>query len=206
MIRRHEPTWHEKEQRGHVFKAAMATYAAERLVKKGDLVLLDSGTSTAALGRLLSTRDDITIFVGGLSVLQAVAEGAADVMVLGGALRQHSGSFLGPWASSNLRSITLDIAFIGCDAISATEGLNCPLLESVEFKHEAMARARTSWVLADPTKFTTPGAEPYWEPIPPCTGILTVQSSDADLQEKLSTFVENGHRVIQAPLQPTDAE
>ena len=54
MIRRHEPTWHEKEQCEHVSKAAMATYAAEHLVNEGDLVLLDSGTSTAALGRLLS--------------------------------------------------------------------------------------------------------------------------------------------------------
>jgi hypothetical protein len=49
--------------------AAMATYAAKHLVNESDLVLLDSGTSTAALGRLLSTRNDITILVGGLSVL-----------------------------------------------------------------------------------------------------------------------------------------
>ena len=206
MIRRHEPTWHEKEQHGHIFKTAMAAYAAEHLVNEGDLVLLDSGTSTAALGRLLSTRNDITILVGGLSVLQAVAEGTANVMVLGGALRQHSGSLLGPWASSNLRSITPDVAFIGCDAVSATEGLNCPLLESVEFKHEAMTRARTSWILADPTKILNPGAEPYWAPIPPRTGILTVKSSDIELGEKLDAFLQNGHRVIQTALQPSDAD
>ena len=206
MIRRHEPTWHEKEQCEHVSKAAMATYAAKHLVNEGDLVLLDSGTSTAALGRLLSTRDDITILVGGLSVLQAVAEGTANVMVLGGALRQHSGSLLGPWASSNLRSITPDVAFIGCDAVSATDGLNCPLLESVEFKHEAMTRARTSWILADPTKILTTGSEPYWASIPPRTGIVTVQSSNSELSEKLGAFRRSGHHVIQAPLQPADTD
>ncbi|WP_288783337.1 DeoR/GlpR family DNA-binding transcription regulator [uncultured Cutibacterium sp.] len=206
MIRRHEPTWHEKEQREHVSKTAMATYAADHLVNEGDLVLLDSGTSTATLGRLLSTRDDITILVGGLSVLHAVAEGTANVMVLGGALRRHSGSLLGPWASSNLRSITPDVAFIGCDAISATEGLNCPLLESVEFKQEAMMRARTSWILADPTKIFMTGTEPYWAPIPPRTGILTAKSSDSELTDKLDAFRRNGHRVIQAPRQPADTD
>jgi DeoR/GlpR family transcriptional regulator of sugar metabolism len=206
MIRRHEPTWHEKEQCEHVSKAAMATYAAKHLVNEGDLVLLDSGTSTAALGRLLSTRNDITILVGGLSVLQAVAEGTANVMVLGGALRQHSGSLLGPWASSNLRSITPDVAFIGCDAVSATDGLNCPLLESVEFKHEAMTRARTSWILADPTKILTTGSEPYWASIPPRTGIVTVQSSNSELSEKLGAFRRSGHHVIPAPLQPADTD
>ncbi|MES6501154.1 DeoR/GlpR transcriptional regulator, partial [Cutibacterium acnes] len=184
------------EQCEHVSKAAMATYAAKHLVNEGDLVLLDSGTSTAALGRLLSTRNDITILVGGLSVLQAVAEGTANVMVLGGALRQHSGSLLGPWASSNLRSITPDVAFIGCDAVSATDGLNCPLLESVEFKHEAMTRARTSWILADPTKILTTGSEPYWASIPPRTGIVTVQSSNSELSEKLGAFRRSGHHVI----------
>lgn len=194
-VRRPEPTWHDKALSQRDAKMAIARFAAEHLVRSGEVVLLDSGTTTGALGRLLGDREDLTLVVAGMSPLEAVSAGRADVIVLGGRLRRHSGSFLGALTSQNLGGITPDVAFLGCDALVPGEGVNCPRLDSADFKALAMRRARRSWVLADETKLTGDAGEAYWTPLPLSTGVLTVEPRGTGARERIEALIRDGHRV-----------
>lgn len=194
-VRRPEPTWREKELSQRESKTAMARYAAEHLVESGDVVLLDSGTSTGCLAQVLAPRTDLTLIVAGMSPLEAIGDGRAEVIVLGGRLRRHSGSFLGTLASGALRSITPNVAFIGCDALTLNGGVNCPRLDSADFKAVAMQQSRRSWILADPTKLSEEPIEAYWAPLPVSSGIVTSAPTTEAGEHRISEFRNAGYRV-----------
>lgn len=198
-VRRPEPDWHEKELSQREAKAAMARRAAKKLVQMGDVVFLDSGTSTGFVARLLAEREDLTLIVAGMAPLSAVAGGAAEVIVLGGKLRTHSGSFLGGLATSNLRSITPDVAFLGCDALVPSRGVNCPRLDSADFKTLVMRQSRRSWILADETKLTGEPDEAYWAPLSRTSGLLTVEPEGVEARNRINELLGAGHRVEVAP-------
>lgn len=194
-VRRREATLPEKTVSSAASKMAMAEYAAMHLIHAGDVVLLDSGTSTAFLARLLAQRDDLTLVVAGVSSLLALAEGPADVVVVGGHLRKTSGSLLGPLALSGLDSIMPSVAFIGCDSLDTERGINCSGLEAAAFKRRAMEVSQESWVLADETKLSATPSRPAWIPFLPQTGLLTVTPRSAASRATLKQFRADGHDV-----------
>ena len=194
-VRRREATLPEKSVSSPNSKLVMAEYAAKHLVHAGDVVLLDSGTSTAFLARQLARRDDLTLVVAGVSSLMALSDGPADVVVLGGHLRQTSGSLLGPLAMSGLDWIMPSVAFIGCDSLDVDRGLNCSGLDAAAFKRKAMEVSQESWVLADETKFSGEPSRPAWVPFLPSVGLLTVGPRTATARSMLKRLRADGHDV-----------
>lgn len=167
-----ERSWHDKERTERPEKAAIAGVAAA-LVRPGDVVLLDAGTTVAGVARELRHRTDITIVTNGLSSLLELADGSVDVEVLGGRLRRPNEALLGTRTEQALRRITPDMAFLGVDGLDPVRGINCPDFEQAALK-EAMAEgARAVWVLADHTKLAGPPSFPYWAGMPAGTGLIS---------------------------------
>ncbi|HBO80307.1 MAG TPA: DeoR family transcriptional regulator, partial [Cupriavidus sp.] len=89
-------------------KESIARMAAT-FVDDGDAVLLDSGTTAAALARMLAARSDLHVYTTNLLVVTALA-GLPEVRVtlIGGDVRPSSMGTFGPLAQLALSRISVD--------------------------------------------------------------------------------------------------
>jgi DeoR/GlpR family transcriptional regulator of sugar metabolism len=134
-------------------KGRIARRAAE-LVSDGDVILLDAGSTTAALARSLRGRKNLTVVTVDLKIgLELCDEPGIRVMVTGGTAQPGGYNLYGPIAEMMLRGLTVDLAFIGTSAIDLEQGLTTPNLDKVRLKQAMLRAARRSVVLADAGKF-----------------------------------------------------
>lgn len=168
----------QKEVAHRVEKADIARHAAG-LVDDGDVLILDAGTTTAALAGELSHHSGLTVVTNGVNTLQRLARvGAVDLIVLGGRLRHRSQAMVGPVAERDVRQVVAHKVFLGADGISGAHGLSCPTLEQASLKGVMAAQGTAVFVLADHSKL---GAEPFPFFLPlqwPCT-VITDAGTDA---------------------------
>lgn len=159
-----ERTLSEKDASYADEKNAVARAAAE-LVRDGEVVLLDAGTTTGRLARHLANRSGLTVVTNGLTVLLAFAESPdVEVVVLGGRLRYPNEAILGATVEQQLRHITPDRVFLGADGITTERGICSPTLEQAQLKHAMLHSGRESYVLVDHSKLDQAPFS-YWTPL-----------------------------------------
>ncbi|MGD8194433.1 DeoR/GlpR family DNA-binding transcription regulator [Herbiconiux sp. P18] len=148
------------------FESARQTWADEKrriavaaagLVESGTSVLLDVGTTTAAVADALLERDDlddVVIITNGLSIALALEDAIPrfTVVVTGGTLRPLQHSLVAPYASVLLGRLHADLAFIGCTGVDARAGVTNVNLPETELKSAMVAAADRAIVVADPSK------------------------------------------------------
>lgn len=131
--------------------------AAAALVVSGSSVLLDVGTTTAAIARALADRDDlvdVTVITNGLTIALELERAIPrfQVVVTGGTLRPLQHSLVEPLASSLLERIHADLAFIGCTGVHATGGVTNVNLPEADLKRAMVTTAERAVVVADGSK------------------------------------------------------
>ncbi|MEH1054363.1 DeoR/GlpR family DNA-binding transcription regulator [Micromonospora sp. CPCC 206171] len=153
-----EPGFHAKSVRQLVEKAAIAGRAAE-LVRPGAAVALSAGTTTAELARRLVDVPGLTVVTNSLPVAEILhAQGRPDqTVVLTGGVRTPSDALVGPLAVEAIRSLHLDLLFLGVHGITERAGFTTPNLMEAETDRALVAAADRLVVLADHTKWGTVG-------------------------------------------------
>ena len=143
----------EKEQ-VHLLEKQRIAEAAVKLVRDGQCILLDSGTTTTAIARALRGFSHLTIITNALNIAAELAGTDFDVILTGGTLRKNSFSVVGPLAEDMLREMHADILFLGVDGFDPRFGVTTPnLLESRV--NRAMVRASRKVVaVCDSSKFS----------------------------------------------------
>jgi DeoR/GlpR family transcriptional regulator of sugar metabolism len=130
------------------------------LLHDGDSVFLDSGTTVAAIARMLSaehhasrhTLRNLAVLTSSLDVAREVADlQAVELVLLGGQLRSQSGAVVGALAVENLQRFTVEIAFIGVSGFSA-DGVSVATVAEAQVKAAAIERARHVVVPFDASK------------------------------------------------------
>ena len=107
-------TQHQRQQKEAIGLAASA------LVKEGQSVLFDSGTTTLAVARQLRRVGRFTVITTSLPIASVMQRfGNSDILLLGGFLRRESPDLEGPLTESNLDTLSADLAFLGADGIDA---------------------------------------------------------------------------------------
>ncbi len=171
--------------------------AAAVLIERGDVLLLDAGTTTGRLACQLRHRDGITVVSNGTNTLFTLAEAdGIEVVVLGGSLRHTSQALIGPLAEEALRYLYVDKAFLGADGIVGRRGIGCPTPEQAVLKGAMAARARKVFVLADHTKIGK-DSFPYWAPISGPVTVIT--DSQADSAAVAGLREDRYFNVVRAP-------
>ena len=134
--------------------------AAAALVESGSSVLLDVGTTTAAVADALLRRaeedglEDVVVITNGLSIALALEPAIPrfTVVLTGGTLRPLQHSLVAPYASMLLAGIRADLAFIGCTGVDAVAGVTNVNLPETELKQAMLAAADRAVVVADSSK------------------------------------------------------
>lgn len=125
-----DPSLREKEK-VHWREKLRIAEAAAALVEEGQVVILDSGTTTTAIARALRSFHDLTIITNAVNIASELAGTDLEVILTGGTLRKNSFSLVGPVAEDTLRRLHADILFLGVDGFDVHYGLSTPnLLEA----------------------------------------------------------------------------
>lgn len=146
-----EPYFDERTKRNQEAKARIAAAAAQ-LVRKGDAVAVDVGTTTYALAQRLSGRSDIKIITNSLRIATLLAAHTVDIYLLGGNVRHDEMSLCGPVAVQQAQKLRFDIAFLGVAGFAAGGAFDYAIEES-ELKRVFLNQAARKVVLCDASKF-----------------------------------------------------
>ncbi len=141
-----------KEMERMELKTAIAERAAEMIPKNG-VIFLDAGSTTYALAKLLTLRKDLTIFTNSIMVLNILSDSQNQVFSLGGRVRGSSKGIVGAWAVQAVRSLHLNIAFLGSDGFRDLSGPSCASYEETALKQAVLESCTHSVILSDHTKF-----------------------------------------------------
>jgi DeoR/GlpR family transcriptional regulator of sugar metabolism len=98
--------------------------AAARLIRDHHRIVIDSGTTTAALIQQVDDKHGLVVMTNTLHIANALQEleNEPTLLMTGGTWDPHSESFQGKVAESVLRSYDFDQLFIGCDGIDLARG------------------------------------------------------------------------------------
>jgi DeoR family transcriptional regulator of aga operon len=117
------------------------------------VIILDSGSTTTQLARLLKLKKDLTVITNAVNIATELAAGEVSVILTGGILREKSFSLVGPMAEDSLRKITADKLFLGVDGIDFKFGLTTPNLQEAKVNRMMMDASEEVILLADSSKF-----------------------------------------------------
>ena len=175
-------------------KASIARRAAG-IVRDGDVVILDGGTTTLELARAL--RDDLraTVITTSPPIALALADHPGlEVTVIGGTLRRNSLVTVGATAIGELENIRADIVFLGVCGLHPEIGVTTNDLEERHVKAAMLRGAAEVVALADHDKLGT--AMPVV--VAPMTTV-TQLVTDAEIDERaLAPYRALGIEVLEA--------
>ena len=147
-----DPALRDKEKLHRKEKLQIAAAAAQ-MVSEGQVVILDSGTTTTAIARVLREHKNLTIITNAVNIAAELSGSSVEVILTGGTLRANSFSLVGPIAEESLRRLNADILFLGVDGFDAHYGLSTPNLPEAKVNRTMMEIARLSVAVCDSSKF-----------------------------------------------------
>jgi DeoR family transcriptional regulator, aga operon transcriptional repressor len=145
-------TLREKEKLHRKEKLRIAA-AAARMVTEGQVVILDSGTTTTAIARALRSFQNLTIITNAVNIAAELSGSALEVILTGGSLRKNSFSLVGPIAEETLHRLHADILFLGVDGFDVQHGLSTPNLLEAKVNRAMIEISKTSVAVCDSSKF-----------------------------------------------------
>ena len=154
------PPFALREQAQAAEKIAIA-HAAAALIKPGDTVAIDSGTTAAYLAYVLRDFNAITVISNSLQVLAQLYDVTGIHLVSPGGTLSLEGmnagggdlSFVGPVANTTLCSFRPNLAFISASGVSIADGLSNVGLFQAEIKRTLIDISEQAVLITDHTKF-----------------------------------------------------
>jgi DeoR/GlpR family transcriptional regulator of sugar metabolism len=153
-----EPGFEAKSHRQLKEKDEIAR-AAARLVGPGQSIGLTAGTTTWRLAHHLADVPELTVVTNSMQVANVLhREPRPDLtVVLTGGVRTPSDALVGPVAMTAIRSLHLDVLFMGVHGVTADVGLTTPNLLEAETDRALVTASARIVVVADHTKWGVRG-------------------------------------------------
>ncbi len=115
-------------------KQAIGKLAVERFIEEGDVVGIDSGSTTLEIVRNLPNIP-LTIVTHSLAAANVVAQNKRySLIVLGGILQHEANCLCGPQAIAALQTLYINKLFLSTSGLVAPDGLSCNNLADAEVK------------------------------------------------------------------------
>jgi DeoR family transcriptional regulator of aga operon len=147
-----DSTLHEKERLHRQEKLRIATAAAQ-MIRQGQVIILDSGTTTTAIARACKHFKSLTIITNATNIASELSDTPIEVILTGGVLRKNSFSLVGPLAEESFRKLNADLLFLAVDGFDVRYGLTTPNLLEARVNRAMAESARRTVVVCDSSKF-----------------------------------------------------
>src|SRR4051794_13749554 len=113
----------QREATAPARKAALGRRAAA-LVRPGQILLIDAGTTNVAIAAALPERQGLTVATNAPAVATALlGRDGIEVLILGGRLDHGAGGAVGARTVRNIRGMRADLCFVGACAVDARAGV-----------------------------------------------------------------------------------
>lgn len=144
----------EKEHQHRAQKYAIAR-AAAAMLKPGNRIYLDTGTTAVHVARVLPAGLGLCVFTNNLRVaMELFGREGVEVIVYGGQLGRQSPDLTGEIALSRMQDYRLDVAIMGADALDAARGEYYSADTSTAMlSRQARRQAERTLLLVDYSKF-----------------------------------------------------
>jgi DeoR/GlpR family transcriptional regulator of sugar metabolism len=127
---------------------------AASLIEDGDVVFINSGTTTTQVIRHIRGNAGITVFSNNVNAALEAREAGFTHYLIGGEFQPHSNSVAGRFASDNLRQVYADKAILGVDAVSLLHGCTVPSNPEAEVIKQMIERTQGQiLIVADSSKW-----------------------------------------------------
>lgn len=146
-----EPDMQEKSSKNLHEKQTIAKYAAD-LVKNGDFIYLDAGTSTYEMIPFLKGKE-IHVITNSVYHANALINLAIPTMIIGGTIRLKTKAVINAFSVQQLESLRFDKAFLGINGVDSQAGLTTPDPDEAIMKSTAIKQSEQLIILADASKF-----------------------------------------------------
>ncbi len=136
---------------------------AASLVKPGESVFIDGGSTTMQVARYLKPMPNLTVVTNALNIAAELVEKGISTVVIGGTVIGETLSMVGPLAIEAMRNIAFDRVFLGATGCTAQHGFSNSNLYDAEIKRMALEKGSEVIVVLDHSKFDVKAMVSYAE-------------------------------------------
>jgi DeoR/GlpR family transcriptional regulator of sugar metabolism len=120
---------------------------AAALVRAGDTIFLDGGTTNAEIARALPRVLSVTVITHSPTIAAEFEHHpSAEVILIGGRIYKHSMVAVGTAASAAISAVRPDIFFLGATAVHARHGFSTGDYEEAAIKRQIAGQSRRTFV------------------------------------------------------------
>ena len=166
--------------------------AAGSMVHDGDIIIVESGSTTAEMIPYLVERSGLTVVTNGIPIASTLAS-APDITIVmtGGVLTPKTLSLRGPSAERTFSEHYVDKLFMGVQGIDFERGLTEANAYAAQLKQAMIRSARKVILLADSTKYESIA----FASVGPITMIHQVVVDEGVSQDIITKLKEQGIEV-----------
>jgi DeoR family transcriptional regulator of aga operon len=158
---------------------------AASLIKDGETIILDSGTTTLEIARQIKRRQRLQIITNGVNIAAELLDARdVQVFIVGGSVRGESASISGRFTEEVFDQFSADKLFLGGAGCDLEFGVSGAYLEETMVNRAMVKISREIILVADSSKFS----KRSMSRIAPFTEIDTIISDtslDEEIQSKL---------------------
>ncbi len=140
-----------RKEKNKEAKRKIAKYAAA-LIKPGDFVYLDAGTTTELMIDYMEYQQ-VTFVTNAISHAKKLAERGFTVYLLGGEFKAITEAIVGEEAVTTLEKYNFTKGFWGTNGVSVQKGFTTPELKEAMVKKKSMENCPECYILADESKW-----------------------------------------------------
>lgn len=168
--------------------------AAAGLVRDGDTLFINSGTTTAFVAEALSVRKNLNVVTNSLSVARRLgAVPSVRVVLIGGEINAQYGFTHGGDAQEQLQRYQADWAILSVDGISAHSGITTYHAQEAVIDRMMLQGAKQAMVVAHHSKIGKAGFSRVCDCAP-----STVLVTDGGDGAALAALLDGGVRLVRA--------
>jgi DeoR/GlpR family transcriptional regulator of sugar metabolism len=183
-----------REEIRHEGKAAIGR-AAAAMIRSGQVVILDGGTTSREIARHIPRELDATVVTHSPTIaLELLHHPTIEVILIGGRLYKHSVVTVGAACLEAVGKVRADTFFMGVTGVHPEAGLTTGDFEEAGIKRALSRAAADTYVLASAEKLNA--ASPYLVvDLTEVTGIITERSVDDTL---VAPYRDMGLSIVRA--------
>lgn len=121
---------------------------AATLIEDGDIVFINSGTTSTQVLQHIRRDARITVFTNNVSAVMELGDPGFHYHMIGGEFQPRSNSLAGRFALDNLNLVYANKAILGVDGISLKHGCTVPTLPESEVVRKMIERTKGQIIIA----------------------------------------------------------
>ncbi len=124
-----------------------------KLIKKGNIVYLDAGTTTYEIAKAIHDIPNLTIITNDIEIARLLMESTANLIICGGAVQKSTGSMIGALANQIMDNLRVDVAFMGAQSIDEQFNVLTPTMDKAVMKQTICKNSTEKYLAVDSSKF-----------------------------------------------------